>query len=309
MTDTIMVAVDDHPEHRAALSWAARRAVRDGARLQLVYVIERSWGDSPEEPEPRLVAAADSVLTEQRRIASYHVGVWSEHARSLPAARSGGTTPPAVEISARHLYGRVGSELASASHEADLLVVGSQSGAEPGRPFASSLAVRVAATALCPVAVIPHSWNGEGEGVVVGVDGGPASELAVAFAADEAAANGERLDIVCAGYAANPLLAGFVPELSVGDRRQRVVEDAARSAGEMHPELSIRTTLPEASPSRGLIEAAEGTGLLVVGTHNRHGVKRLMLGSVSHDILLNVQTPVVVARARREAALVSGGAR
>ncbi len=38
--------------------------------------------------------------------------------------------------------------------------------------------------------------------------------------------------------------------------------------------------------------------MLVVGTHDRRGVDRLMLGSVSHDLLLNVRIPTVVVRSR-----------
>lgn len=286
MTNTIMVGVDGRPTHRGALDWAATRAARDGSRLELVYVIERSWGDDSEEPGQLLALAAESLLTAER-----------EEAERVVAASAERST---VDIATRYVYGKAGSELASASRDADLLVVGSRSRIEGERSFSGSLAVRVAATALCPVAVIPHDRDRGGSGVVAGVDGEPSSELAVAFAADEADALAETLTIVCAGYTANPLLAGLVPEISLGDRRQRIVEDAARLARELHPDLDVRTIVAETAPARGLVDAAEGSSLLVVGTHNRRGVKRLMLGSVSHDVLLNVRSPVVIARSRRD---------
>jgi len=58
----------------------------------------------------------------------------------------------------------------------------------------------------------------------------------------------------------------------------------------------VRTRVIEAAPSRGLVEAAAGSALLVVGTHNRHAGGRFLLGSVSHDVLLNLRLPVVVVR-------------
>jgi nucleotide-binding universal stress UspA family protein len=272
-----MVAVDGEHGHRAALQWAADRAVRDGARLEVVFVIERTWGDDPEGPPDVLSRAAEAIVADAL-----------------------GRIRVPDEVSVRYPYGHVGAELAAASRDADLLVLGTHSGVEPVRGFRGSLAVRVAASAECSVVVVPHDWEESGTGVVVGVDGKPPAEEAVAFAAAEAAALGERLHIVCVGYAANPLLAGLVPEVSLGDHRDRIVDAAAELARGLHEHLDVDTEVLEASPSHGLVEAADGSRMLVVGTHDRHGVQRLMLGSVAHDVLLNVRVPVAVARRRRD---------
>ncbi|GIT81779.1 universal stress protein UspA [Leifsonia sp. LS1] len=277
MPGTIMVAVDGDPSHRGAVEWAAARAIRDRARLVLVFVIERSWGDALDEPSPALRAAGEAILADVL-----------------------GHTTAISDVATRLCYGHVGAELVSESEDADLLVVGTGRGTDRDRPFRGSLAVRVAAAAACTVAVVPHDWTGGGLGVAVGVDGQPPSEVAVAFAAEEAFRLRERLDIVCAGYSANPLLTGLVPEVSVGDHRERIARSAAEFARELRSDLDIATTVVEAAPADGLVNAARGHRLLVVGTHERRGVQRLMLGSVAHDVLLNVRVPVVVARNRRD---------
>ncbi len=300
MTDTIMVGVDGMPEHRAALKWATERALRDGARLDLVFVIERSWGDAPDEPGVLLVTAAKSLLAVAQESALRFAERVPAPVRALTGPGSEPQPRPPLSVSTRYVYGHVGSELAWASRDAGLLVVGARSGTDRERGFAGSLALRVAATAACSVAVVPHGWERSGTGVVVGVAGGPSSDAAVALAAEEAAVLEEPLRIVCVGYAANPLLAGLVPEVSLGDHRLHIVEAAADAAREFHPALDVRAEIVEASPSRGLVAAAEGHRMLVVGTHNRHSAKRVMLGSVSHDVLLNVRVPVVVAREHRE---------
>ena len=287
MVSTIMVGVDGEQDHRAALEWAARRATRDGARLELVYVLEGAWNDGLDEGDSLLVTAADSALSTE---AQYATRVADEAAGASPAP-----------VSARYSYGHVGTELAAASRDADLLVLGTPSAATTSSRrdhFVGSLAVRVAATAHCTVAVVPHGWQDSGVGVVVGTGARVASRIGLAFAADEAQALDEPLTIVCSGYTANPLLAGLVPEDSLDDRRSGIVEDAARFARERHPGLVVRSSIVEGPRSRALAAAAGGARMLVVGTHERHGVNRLMLGSVTHDLLLNVRIPTVVARDR-----------
>ncbi len=277
MTHTITVGVDGEAAHRGAVDWSAARVAESGAQLVLVTVIERPWGDG-EHPARQLVSAAEALLAAER----------------VNAERTTDT------VTTRIAHGGVAQELVRASGDAELLVVGSRTGVERGRAFAGSLGVRVAAAAPCPVAVIPHDWRPAGSGVVVGVDGELPSEVAVAFAADEAARLRERLHIVCVGYTANPLLAGFVPERSLGDHRQRIVDAAARRARDQHSDVDVTTEVIEAAPARGLVDAARGARMLVLGTHGRHGVRRLMLGSVSHDVLLNLQTPIVIAKRRPE---------
>lgn len=299
MPYTIMVGVDGEQDHRAALDWASRRAARDQARLELVYVIQGAWSDGIDEADSLLMAAAESLLSAETQHARKIAARAAEHVTlqaTVGAAASAAV--PLLEVSTRYRYGHVGSELAAASQSADLLVVGTMSPKTAGARdhFTGSLAVRVAATAHCTVAVIPHDWQGSGAGIVAGVDGQRSAEVGLAFAADEADALDEPLTIVCAGYTANPLLAGLVPESALGDNRDRILKDAARKAQERHPGLLVRTSVAEAARSRGLAAAARGSRMLVVGTHNRHGVNRVMRGSVSHDLLLNVSVPTVVAR-------------
>ncbi|MGH1548800.1 universal stress protein [Leifsonia poae] len=302
MTYTIMVAVDGRPEHRAALDWAATRAARDAARLELVYVIERSWGDSPDRPGRALELAARTLLEAERTIALRRMADFARRVTVPPSSASDAALPGGEqEVTAGFRYGHVGRELVRASAGADLLVIGTPSELDRQHAFSGSLAVRVAAAAECAVAVVPHGWEPRGRGVVVGVDGEPPAEAAVAFAADEAAALDEPLTVVCAGYVANPLLAGLVPEISLGDRRRQIVDAAREYALELDRGITVFAEVVETSPAPGIVAEADGSRMLVIGTRDRHGVQRVMLGSVGHDVLLNVRVPVVVVRTRNEA--------
>lgn len=304
MTYTILVAVDGDPDHRAAIDWAAARAARDGARLELIHVIDRSWGDSGEQPARLLELAGRTRLSAEGRVAARRTrAVLGLNRVPATGGAEGEEEDPGIDIHGSLRFGHLAHELIAASEAVDMLVLGTPAEAERQRAFAGSVAVRVAGAAACTVAAVPHGWQDRARGVVVGVDGDLPSEPAVAFAAAEAAATGDPLTVVCAGFAtADPLLESGVVEGGPEDRRVRIVAEAAEQAEAARPGIVVFRDVVDTSPASGVVAEAEDSRLLVVGTHDRHGVKRMMLGSVGHDVLLNTRTPVVVVRGRRSEA-------
>lgn len=293
MADTIMVAVDGEPEHRAALDWAAARAAWTPARLELIHVVERSFADSGEQSGRMLTLAGRALVAEEERYAlrRARAALHLEHAGD-------GLARVEPEVRSRVVVGHAGRDLVSASAGAVLLVVGTPPAARSQRALAGSIAARVASAAACTVVAVPHGWRGHGHGVVVGVDGEPPTDAAVDFAADEAARLGEPLAVVYAGYAAGAVRDGrrAVGLAAADDVRERLVGAAADRARRRSPGLVVRTRVVEAAPSAGLVSEAHGARMLVLGTHDRRGVKRVMLGSVGHDVLLRARLPVVIAR-------------
>jgi nucleotide-binding universal stress UspA family protein len=59
--------------------------------------------------------------------------------------------------------------------------------------------------------------------------------------------------------------------------------------------------LVQGAAAPALVAAAATAALLVVGTHGRGAVAGLILGSVSHDVLLNMPCPVIVIPRRKPA--------
>ncbi|WP_431218965.1 universal stress protein [Leifsonia xyli] len=88
MTYTILVAVDGEAGHRAALDWAAARAARDGARLRLVHVVERAWGDAHDKPGSLLELAAGTLLDEEKQVAVQRIR--EAAARRVPVGSTAG---------------------------------------------------------------------------------------------------------------------------------------------------------------------------------------------------------------------------
>jgi nucleotide-binding universal stress UspA family protein len=79
--------------------------------------------------------------------------------------------------------------------------------------------------------------------------------------------------------------------------RESVVKivDAALAEMDDQPPEVLRTILPGA-PALTLVEVAEAADLLVVGSHGRTGLSRLVVGSVAMACVQHAPCPVVVIR-------------
>lgn len=140
--------------------------------------------------------------------------------------------------------------------------------------------------------------------VVVGVDDGTDSALAVRWAAAHAAAVDLPLHCVYAEF--NPYTmaagdAGIPPALEMGVPHadtDRVLGDAMRIASEVAPSLDIRAHAEPASPATLLLGEAKTAALLVIGNHGASLVSDLLLGSVCGTVAAKSACPVVAVRAR-----------
>ena len=73
-----------------------------------------------------------------------------------------------------------------------------------------------------------------------------------------------------------------------------IVDAALAEMDEQPPEV-LRTILPGGA-STTLVEVAEGADMVVVGSHGRTGLSRLVLGSVAMAVVNHAPCPVVVVR-------------
>jgi nucleotide-binding universal stress UspA family protein len=134
--------------------------------------------------------------------------------------------------------------------------------------------------------------------VVVGVDGSRESEAALRFAADEARLRGAVLRIVCAWTPSDAGYMGevFAPTPDAFDQAERHAEAVLREALErLHGEsLEIEAIAEEGGPTAVLLGQAADAALLVVGSRGLGAAKRLVLGSVSHEIAHQARCPITI---------------
>jgi nucleotide-binding universal stress UspA family protein len=128
--------------------------------------------------------------------------------------------------------------------------------------------------------------------IVVGIDGSPHSDQALAWALDEAEVRGTRVRAVLAwsymGEGESVLGVGTTE----ADAAAALAEIVERAAGE-RAGLVDQVTVNDLA-AHGLIEQAKDAAMVVVGTRGRTGLKRMLLGSVSRAVLEKAHVPVVV---------------
>ncbi len=139
--------------------------------------------------------------------------------------------------------------------------------------------------------------------IVVGVDGSAASRRALRWAAEEARLRGAELQAVMAWeyeiFGALPGDAIALPEEDKGPKMQEHLEGIVRSElGDDTDGVEVRPVY--GSPSEALIEASASADLIVVGSRGMGGFKRLLLGSVSSQVVHHAHVPVVVIPAPEE---------
>ncbi|PSP55432.1 stress response protein [Halobacteriales archaeon QS_1_67_19] len=147
--------------------------------------------------------------------------------------------------------------------------------------------------------------------ILVPTDGSPETERAVEHAADLAVAHGAELHGI---YVINSAtFAGLPMETSwegVNDVLREEGESALERVAEIAADrgLDATTQLVDGSPSRRIVEYAEreGCDLVVMGTHGRGGIDRLLLGSVAEGVVRASTVPVLTVRVGDEGESESG---
>lgn len=140
--------------------------------------------------------------------------------------------------------------------------------------------------------------------ILLATDGSAASDHAAQIAVGLAKAHGARLT---AAYVVDPY-----PYLGIGEANplgfQAYMSAALQHASEAHNKVAAlceqagvkyeARLVEDAAAAAGIVESARQTGadLVVVGSHGRTGVARLMLGSVAAKVVAESPVPVLVAR-------------
>ena len=278
-----IVAWDGSAPARAALAWALRRDPR-GA-LHLVHVLDQSQADADYFVADSTAARAEATFVEDAdRIRREN---------------------PAVTITSEFLVGDPITQLRHLSGPDTLIVVGTHT--REGSPvrYEWSVGARLAGAANGPIAIIPEDTSARAAGVIVGVDGSPASAAALAFAAAEADSTGMKLRAIHAWQEPLVWRDTATPDpaflRSLEQVHQQTLQNSVRAVTTNYPRVVVTSTLVRTAPQWALLDAARGAALVVVGNHGSYGIRRMLLGLVSHSIVLNIQSPTVIVNARLDA--------
>jgi nucleotide-binding universal stress UspA family protein len=137
--------------------------------------------------------------------------------------------------------------------------------------------------------------------ILVGFDGTPDAEQALAQAIDIARSENARLTILTAVHrpppiAFNPASASAIAQLAL-DLERQAKEALARAVRMVPGDVSLTTILTREPIRTALLRRVVDGGhdLLVLGSRGRGAIRAALLGSVSHHALNHCPVPVMVA--------------
>lgn len=190
--------------------------------------------------------------------------------------------------------------LIDASRDAGLLVLGARGLGGFKGLLVGSVSQACLHHAECPVAIVrrvDEREPGTAERIVVGVDGSPDSQTALAWALDEARARCARLDVVYAWSA--PYLMGFsygaeIDNSVYEEAAREVLDDAIERADTHGLAEPLQKILVSRGPAHAVLEVAEAADLVVVGSRGVGGFEGMLLGAVSYQVTHHATCPVVV---------------
>jgi nucleotide-binding universal stress UspA family protein len=282
----VVVGLDRSDQGRAAVEYAAARAVQHHRPLRVVHAFE------PSQYAVRSTVGWTPDLH----------GVLRNSAQRLvdETVEVLAVVYPDLEVLARLEPGTAVEMLVEESEHADTVVVGSRGSGGFADLVIGSTTLHVASQARCPVVAVPAPPDDAEprHGVVVGVDGSELSESAIEFALGVASDVNEPLVALHAWTDPARLGPGVMLPLVydpalVADEEGLVLAESMAGWAEKYPDVRIENKVRRGHAVHALITEARHARLLVVGSRGRGSV-RSMIGSVSHGVLHHATGPVAV---------------
>lgn len=274
MTEGIVVGYDASPGSELALHWAAREASDRGITLTVCH----AWA-----PEDLALLIDPPLLDVTRRQGEQIVERGVRHAE--PFAGPGG-------VQLLLAAGSPARMLCERSGPSTLVVVGSRGQGRLAGLLLGSVAWQLAGHAQGRIVIVRQPVrrpNGGPGPVVAGVDGSPASEAVLVFAAEEAALRHVPVLAVCA-------LADTPGHLGGARQAEEDFSSLVTRWEKEHPGVTVLRQVSQGSPRTALLEAGAEAQMIIVGSRGRGGVPSMTLGSVAAALLHYAPCPVGIVR-------------
>lgn len=280
----VVVGIDGSDSALLAMRWAADEARRRKAPLRLVSSF--GWSEGHDDSRPAHGHTYRELLLGQTRDRLAAAGTVAQQADAD------------LEVQQHVGIGHPIPVLGSEARHAQLMVVGDRGLGGFTGLMLGSVAVGLAAHADCPVVVVRGRDQvdpGSSLPVVVGVDGSPTSEAAVAFAFEAAAERRVPLVAVHTWWV-DPVISPLLDWDSTTVDEGEVLAERLAGWSEQYPDVPVQRVVAHDKAADVLRELSGRAQLIVVGSRGRGGFGGLLLGSVSHALLHHAACPVAVVR-------------
>jgi nucleotide-binding universal stress UspA family protein len=274
----ILVCTDGSPDSEGAITAALHLAKTTGSTVFLLEVLFFLAGyelQSPDTLAPPMVNL--ELMQVQETAARERLEAWKAE-----AAREGVTLEPRIRTGSS-AYDGILEE--AGELQPDLIIMGRHGYTGLTRLLMGSVTARVIGHSPVNVLVAPQGVLLSFERLLIASDGSPFSEAAWAEALILAKTMGSALIGVT--------VAASDRDIPTATEVVRQLEAAAATQG-----ITLDTMIPMGRPEVGIVKAAEfkQASLIIVGSHGRTGLKRLLMGSVAERVIGHAKCPVLVVK-------------
>lgn len=288
-TERLLLCSDGSEFSEGAIREAIDLAKRCGSKLVAMSVIESN---------PELAAMAPKLMEKSEKAAREHLAAVQERARKE------GIDCETVVHEGEDSYQYVVEE--AEKNKSTMIVMGRRGRKGLKRLMMGSTTARVIGHAPCSVMVVPRAADVEFKSIVVATDGSKYSASAGSEAIGIAKRNGSRLTAIAVVPAelAMPTDVDFAvlqrerladQEMSVAEKNAKAVKEAAKTEG-----VDAQAFVMNGKPADAIIESAKDAGadLIVLGSHGRTGLDKLLMGSVAERVIVLASCAVLVVKGK-----------
>jgi len=288
-TERLLLATDGSEFSEGAIREAIRMAKRCSSKLIAISVIETN---------PEFESMAPSVLEKREKEIRSHLEAVQARAKKEGVACE--ITLHEGEDSYKYIVDE------AVKQKSSMIIMGRRGKKGFRRLVMGSTTSWTIGHAPCSILVVPRAAQVEFRSVVVATDGSKYSAAAASEAIGIAKRNNARLTAIAVVPAelATPADIDFATiarekladqEMQAAEKNAKAVKEAAQKAG-----VDAQAFVMSGKPADAVMEIAKDqkADLVVVGSHGRTGLDRLLMGSVAERVIVLASCAVLVAKGK-----------
>jgi len=277
--EKVLVCTDHSPFSRGAFNAALSLARSFGSKVHLLQIVELF--PFYEFPQPDLVTISPQLTQDLLNLRETAAREYLEACKN-EAAQQGVDLDTRLRLGTG-IYGEILEE--AQEIKPDLIILGRRGRTGLDRLMMGSVTARVIGHSPVNVLVVPKDVRLDFQKLLIASDGSSYSEAALAAALTLAWKTGAALLGVCVARDESELP-------TARDILEKVKTTAARESVALEPRLL------QGRPYEALVKVArdEAVNLIILGSHGRTGLKRLLMGSVAERVIGQAPCPVLVVK-------------
>ena len=285
--EKILLSIDGSEYSEGAIREAIKLAKKCSSKLAVLSVIDTN---------PEFDALAPQLMEKKEKEARQNIDAVQARARQE------GIDCDTIVHEGEEPYKYIVDE--AIKSKSTMIIMGRRGRTGLKRLMMGSVTARVIGHAPCNVLVVPKAAQLEFKNIVVATDGSKYSAAAASEALGLAKWNGSALTVISVvpSELMTPSDIDFTitqreliteKEMHEAEKNAKVVKEAAQKEG-----VAVKAFVLSGRPADAIIETAQekNADLIVLGSHGRTGVERLLMGSVAERVIVLASCPVLVVK-------------